>query len=60
MRKVGWDGHRLILNSSLGVLVSVPTVQELAGYLEMGYNDKHKTQGSSPTSLASKEGLQRA
>lgn len=59
MRKVGWEGHRLILNSSLGVLVSVPTVQELAGYLEMGYNDKHKTQGSSPTLLVSGESPQR-
>lgn len=51
MRKVGWDGLRLILKPSLGVSVSVPTVQESAGCLEMGYTNKHKTQGSSPPTL---------
>lgn len=51
MRKVGWEGLRLICNSSLGVSVSVPTVQEPAGHLEMGYKNEHKTQGSSPTLL---------
>lgn len=55
MRKVDWNGLRLILSSSPGVLVSVPTVQESAGYLDVGYNNKHKTQRSSPTPLWSVE-----
>lgn len=51
MRKVGREGLRLIRNSSLGVSVSVTTVQESAGYLEMGYKNEHKTQASSPMLL---------
>lgn len=47
MRKVDWDGLRLIVSSSLGVLVSVPTVQKSAGHLKMSYNNKHKTQSLS-------------
>ena len=40
-----------------GVLMSVTTVQESAYYLEMGYINKHKTQGSFPTALVSGESL---
>lgn len=60
MRKVGWEGLRLLRNLSVGVLVSVPTVQEPAGHLEMGYKNEHKTQGSSPTLLVDGRACSRA